>query len=60
MSEPLPVILASGSATRAQLLRRVGLEVTARPAAVDEESIKASFAAEGASVIDCATILAEM
>ncbi len=60
MPEVLPVILASGSTTRAELLRRVGLEVTQRPAAVDEDSIKASFAAEGASVIDCATILAEM
>jgi septum formation protein len=60
MSEPIPVILASGSATRAKLLRQAGLEVTPVAAAVDEESIKASFAAEGASVVECATVLAEM
>ena len=60
MPDHLPVILASGSATRAELLRRVGLEVTLRPASVDEDSIKASFAAEGESVVECATILAEM
>lgn len=60
MPDHLPVILASGSATRAELLRRAGLEVTQRAAAVDEDSIKASFAAEGASAIECATVLAEM
>lgn len=60
MPDHLPVILASGSTTRAELLRRAGLEVTLRPAAVDEDSIKASFAAEGESVVECATILADM
>lgn len=60
MPDHPPVILASASTTRADILRHAGLDVTLRPAAVDEDEIKASFAAEGASVVDCAIILAEM
>lgn len=54
------VILASASTARANLLRNAGIAVEVCPAMVDEESIKASFAAERADVLDCAMVLAEM
>lgn len=60
MVETLPLILASASTARAGLLRNAGVAVEICPAIVDEESIKASFAAEGADVLDCAMVLAEM
>jgi septum formation protein len=53
------LILASGSAIRAELLARAGLSVTSEPAAVDEDAIKASFRAERADPATCATALAE-
>jgi septum formation protein len=59
LSSTIPILLASGSATRAALLRNAGLVIDVHPAAVDEESIRASFAAEGTSALDCATVLAE-
>lgn len=58
MSEPL--VLASGSATRAGLLRAAGLDAETVPPKVDEESLKAALLAEGASARDVADALAEM
>ena len=57
LSEPL--VLASGSATRARLLADAGLPILVDPAAVDEEEIRASFLAEGRDAAACAAALAE-
>ena len=54
------LFLASSSETRRQMLQAAGLEVTALPARVDEESIKAALVAEGALPRDVADTLAEM
>ncbi len=43
-----PLILASASQTRRALLRAVGLQARAVPAAIDEGAVKASMAASGA------------
>jgi septum formation protein len=57
---PRPLILASGSEIRLTLLRNAGLEVSAMRPRVDEEMIKVSLLAEGASPRDLADALAEM
>lgn len=57
---PRPLILASGSETRLALLRGAGLDVTAILPRVDEQSVKQSLMAEGASARDLADTLAEM
>ncbi len=54
------LILASGSHTRAQLLRAAGVPFEVEPAAVDEEGLKESFLAEGASPSLIADALAEL
>jgi len=54
----VPVILASGSRTRLELLERAGITVTAEAAAVDEAEIKAGFQAKGAAAEACAEALA--
>ena len=54
-----PLILASGSAIRAELLRRANVPFEILPATVDESAIKASLLAEGASPRDIADALAE-
>lgn len=54
-----PLVLASGSATRARLLADVGLPILVDPAAVDEEEIRTSFLAEGRDAAACAAALAE-
>jgi septum formation protein len=54
------LVLASGSAVRAQMLRSAGLEITVVPARVDEESIRHSLLAEGAGCRDLADHLAEL
>ena len=54
-----PLVLASGSATRARLLADAGLPILVDPAAVDEEEIRASFQAEGRDASACAAALAE-
>lgn len=61
MSEPLqpPLILASQSATRVQMLRNAGLEFSQRAARIDEEMLRASLEAEEASPRDIADALAE-
>ncbi|WP_406735819.1 Maf family nucleotide pyrophosphatase [Thioclava sp. GXIMD4215] len=56
----IPILLASQSEIRAQLLRNAGLEIVAKPARIDEEMIRASMQAEGASPRDVADFLAEM
>lgn len=54
-----PLILASGSEIRADLLRRSGVEFDVITARVDEEAIKLSLSAEGAKPRDIADALAE-
>lgn len=58
MSQPL--ILASGSKIRAQLLENAGLTFTVKTSGVDEDSLKESMRAEGMSPRDQAIILAEL
>ena len=55
-----PLILASTSSIRLELLRNAGLDVRAEAARVDEETIRQSLEAEGASPRDIADTLAEM
>jgi septum formation protein len=59
-AEALPVVLASASAARAQMLTAAGLRVHRQAAAVDEEGIKASLKAEGATPAQVAETLAEL
>lgn len=60
MPQPLSLILASASATRAQMLMAAGIAVTTQPARIDEATIRAALAAEGASPRDQADALAEL
>ncbi|ANT60260.1 septum formation protein Maf [Salipiger sp. CCB-MM3] len=55
----LPLILASGSQIRAELLRAAGVSFGIEVARVDEESIRDSLLAEGAPPRDVADALAE-
>ena len=55
-----PLLLASSSETRLALLRAAGIEVTAHPARIDEETIRRALEAEGAHPRDIADALAEM
>ncbi len=55
-----PLVLASASRARAQMLQAAGVEVEILPARVDEESVKASLSAEGASPREIADKLAEL
>ncbi len=55
-----PLVLASGSSARADMLRRAGLAFEINPAAVDEDSVKASLKAEGATAHELADTLAEL
>nr|WP_299131485.1 Maf family protein [uncultured Amaricoccus sp.] len=54
-----PLILASRSRSRADLLRQAGVEIEIAPALVDETAVKAGMAAEGAAARDVADTLAE-
>ena len=54
-----PLILASGSEIRQQLLRNAGVEFAVQPARVDEETIKQSLLAEEATPHDISDALAE-
>jgi septum formation protein len=54
------LVLASGSATRAALLRAAGLEFEVVLPRVDEGALKDALLAEGASARDIADALAEM
>ncbi|GAB1378085.1 Maf family protein [Pararhodobacter aggregans] len=53
------LILASASTIRSTLLRGAGLEIEVRPARIDEENLRESLLAEGASAHDLADALAE-
>lgn len=54
------LILASGSSTRAAMLRAAGVAFEIVPAAVDEEGMKQSLIAEGAGATAIAEALAEL
>lgn len=54
------LILASGSATRARMLRDAGIAIEIVRPAVDEEEVKASHRAAGTAVEDVALALAEL
>ena len=60
VNDAAPVILASGSKTRATMLRAAGLRFTVERPAVDEEETKRSLRAAKASASDIAEALAEM
>lgn len=55
-----PAILASESAIRAQLLRRAGVPFEAEPARIDEDGVRESMRAEGASAAETAAALAAL
>lgn len=55
-----PLLLASASPIRLHLLKAAGLQVTALPARIDEDSLRAALEAEAASPRDIADALAEM
>ncbi|MGH6869978.1 MAG: Maf family protein [Rhizomicrobium sp.] len=54
------LILASGSAIRAQLLRQAGVGFEITPARIDEQAVKRSLEAEGAPSARVPEVLAEM
>ena len=56
----IPLILASGSQIRSQLLRNAGIDFDVKVARVDEEMVKESMLAEAALPRDIADALAEM
>jgi septum formation protein len=55
-----PLVLASGSETRARLLRAAGVPIEVVPARIDEPALRAALAEEDASPRDIADALAEM
>ncbi len=55
----MPLILASSSASRREMLCNAGLDVEVQPARVDEAAIRAALLAEDASPRDIADALAE-
>ena len=55
-----PLILASGSEIRGNLLRQAGVDFTAVPARIDEDMIRDALLAEEASPRNIADTLAEM
>lgn len=56
----IPIVLASTSEIRAQLLRNACVPFEAKPARVDESSVKSALMAEGASARDVADALADL
>ncbi len=60
MADILPLILASGSATRAKMLREAGVAIETAVPAIDEAEVKASLRHDGATAAKVAEILAEM
>ena len=57
---PVPLVLASGSRIRADLLRNAGLQFDIQVPRVDEEAVKQSLLAEAARPRDIADALAEL
>jgi septum formation protein len=57
---PDPLILASGSATRARMLRNAGVAIEIAVPAIDEAEMKASLKQEGAPAARAAETLAEV
>lgn len=55
-----PLLLASASQIRLNLLLAAGLDVSARPARIDEDTIRAGLQAENARPHDIADALAEL
>lgn len=55
-----PLILASGSASRAAVLAAAGVDFEIQPARIDEAAVKTSLTAEGAPPRDIAGALAEL
>ena len=60
MADAEPLILASGSETRANLLRQAGVEIEIVIPAIDETEIMASLRQDGVPVARVAETLAEM
>lgn len=60
MGEALPLILASGSVTRAKMLRDAGVAIETAVPAIDEAEVKASLRHDGSPAAKVAEILAEM
>ena len=56
---PQPIILASGSEARQEMLRQAGVNFTSVVSRVDEDSIKNALLAEDANPRDVADTLAE-
>lgn len=56
----IPIVLASGSRFRAEMLRAAGVEIEIRTAGVDEGSVRDSLGAEGADTEEVAIALAEL
>ncbi len=56
----IPIVLASGSVIRAQLLRNAGVPFSVQIARLDEDTAKRALMAEGAPPRDVADALAEM
>ncbi|WP_337876169.1 Maf family protein [Elioraea sp.] len=59
-AETPPLVLASGSATRAGLLRAAGLVFETAVPGVDEAAVKESARADGLEPGECALLLAEL
>jgi septum formation protein len=57
---PPPLILASASQSRRQILSHAGLDFAIEPSGVDEDEVKLSLLGERAKPSDIATTLAEM
>ena len=55
-----PLVLASASPSRRTMLENAGLSFSVHPAAVDEDAVKESLKAEGASAACTAETLAEL
>ncbi len=53
-----PLVLASGSAVRAQMLRDAGIVTEVRPASIDERAVEAPLLAAGAGPAEIARALA--
>ena len=58
--QKVSVVLASGSATRAAVLREAGVSFSIHPAAIDEAVVKNSMRASNRSALDTAQALADL